>query len=329
MESRPSGPNEEATANITEQHPVALMPLSLDARVPFRMSDSRPSISGVFSSAERSVDGGHYLGKQRPFIGTGGALGGDTQMASVRGSGLAEALALGVDRSRVDLRKPFTIGKRLKHSHRRNYWSTVLGGDSLAHIEGAGPQNQTGADYIQAGAGPMPISLPTLKPLKLHHYLDEPSTLKVSRPATDFELSTNPGTRPAMPIVQSQMQTYSPRTKTDPSILSSPPSPVSAGCNALELESKIQVKSYVCRDCKLRFATRVELSAHSGTCPSRLEDRPYKCNHCSASFRKSSNLIKHISLVELKLRPHVCPECKATFGQKSNLTGTHYEPACL
>lgn len=51
-------------------------------------------------------------------------------------------------------------------------------------------------------------------------------------------------------------------------------------------------------------------------------DRPFLCSHCGTSFRKKSNLVKHIALVELKLRPYKCEICDAKFGQKSNLT-TH------
>jgi hypothetical protein len=86
------------------------------------------------------------------------------------------------------------------------------------------------------------------------------------------------------------------------------------------VQGRIHVKRFPCRDCKERFSSRDDLLGHGQVCVEEKAVRPYVCSHCGASFRKNSNLAKHISLVELKLRPFACELCKATFGQKSNLT---------
>jgi hypothetical protein len=86
------------------------------------------------------------------------------------------------------------------------------------------------------------------------------------------------------------------------------------------VQSKISVKRFACRNCKARFGGKDELIQHAQSCQQSGHQRPYVCSHCGACFRKNSNLLKHISLVELKLRPFVCSLCDATFGQKSNLT---------
>jgi uncharacterized C2H2 Zn-finger protein len=82
----------------------------------------------------------------------------------------------------------------------------------------------------------------------------------------------------------------------------------------------ITVKSFSCRDCKRRFTSRDEVRAHAEGCDKKSGERQFVCEHCSASFRKSSNLAKHIALVEKKLRPFTCSICASAFGQKSNLT---------
>jgi Zinc finger, C2H2 type len=85
--------------------------------------------------------------------------------------------------------------------------------------------------------------------------------------------------------------------------------------------SQIKVKRFACRDCKSRFAGRIELTAHIDDCVKKSNaEHSFVCEHCSASFRKSSNQVMHIALVEKKLRPFTCSICPSSFGQKSNLT---------
>lgn len=226
-----------------------------------------------------------------------------------RRSGLAEALVLGVDRSRIAVRKTSSGGKAKKPTSKRNYWDTVLGSTPTEDF-GVASNESHPTEFSQRDT---PMRFLNLKPLKLNHYLDSPAKI-------DFSLSTLTERQEVSRATSSLAAGKSPLPHT-PEPIDQKPNPSQSGANQISSHSNIQVKSFACRDCKLRFATRGELSSHSGICPLRQEDRPFKCNHCGACFRKNSNLIKHISLVELKLRPHVCPECKATFGQKSNLTG--------
>jgi uncharacterized Zn-finger protein len=91
-------------------------------------------------------------------------------------------------------------------------------------------------------------------------------------------------------------------------------------CESGDQDEQTTVKSHTCRKCKSGFETRAALTEHSKDCHSRKAGRTFLCKHCGATFHKNSNLVKHISLVELKLRPYKCTLCDAKFGQKSNLS---------
>lgn len=78
--------------------------------------------------------------------------------------------------------------------------------------------------------------------------------------------------------------------------------------------------SRTCTRCKFVCSSDAELDRHVNRCSSGPAARSYICEHCGAGFHRRSNLVKHISQVELKLRPFKCDLCGAAFGQKSNLT---------
>jgi hypothetical protein len=173
---------------------------------------------------------------------------------------------------------------------RHDYWATVLGDNCSRRPSIIG--GIVGKALLRPSLG---IQKPSTAPLLLVR----------PRPPADTGVASDN-------VSCATMSTAPPSPHRDSSVRT-PSATTSAG-------GDIKVKSFSCRDCKLRFSTRLEQMQHAAACPSRTTDRPFACTHCGASFHKNSNLLKHIALVELKLRPYECTLCDAKFGQKSNLS---------
>lgn len=80
---------------------------------------------------------------------------------------------------------------------------------------------------------------------------------------------------------------------------------------------KLMSKTVTCRNCKVPFTTKEELSAHNKngfTCP--LKD--YQCPTCNRCFKKQHKLNNHMRS-HTKIAPFKCPDCGKAFKFQQNL----------
>lgn len=85
-----------------------------------------------------------------------------------------------------------------------------------------------------------------------------------------------------------------------------------------------------CPQCPLAFEALWRLQQHLFA--KHLDYKPHKCDQCTKTFDKKSDLKKHIS-VHTGEKKHECPVCKAKFNDKSNfnrhtLLHTNTQPFC-
>ncbi|ODM92374.1 B-cell lymphoma 6 protein [Orchesella cincta] len=62
-------------------------------------------------------------------------------------------------------------------------------------------------------------------------------------------------------------------------------------------------------------------NAKSQVAPCSNEDRPWKCDHCDASFKMKGALVSHRDVVHFNLKNHVCNICGEAFKSASSLRG--------
>lgn len=76
-----------------------------------------------------------------------------------------------------------------------------------------------------------------------------------------------------------------------------------------------------CSICQVTYTSLRAFDEHLNQCASE-NKKTYSCQHCGLSFRKSSNLTKHVRTVHLGEKNYACtePGCGRMFGQKSNLS---------
>lgn len=76
-----------------------------------------------------------------------------------------------------------------------------------------------------------------------------------------------------------------------------------------------------CAICRVTYTSLRAFDEHLSRCAAE-DKKTYVCEHCGLSFRKSSNMTKHIRTVHLGEKNYRCTEagCGRLFGQKSNLS---------
>lgn len=73
---------------------------------------------------------------------------------------------------------------------------------------------------------------------------------------------------------------------------------------------------YDCPQCEATFRRRSDMNRHVRVVHEK--QRPFACPTCQNRFGEKSNMLKHVRMVHQNIRHFRCPHCQAAFGQRGN-----------
>jgi len=79
-------------------------------------------------------------------------------------------------------------------------------------------------------------------------------------------------------------------------------------------KKKYMIKCKVCKKKIAQWNLKSHLATHNVA-------RPWKCDHCDASFKMKGALVSHRDVVHFNLKNHVCSICNEAFKSASSLRG--------